>query len=82
MGFLNHQPYVRFGEEFFATEFEALEGRARVLEGNAVQPPQRARAVLQVPYFGAVMGGMAELFARFYPLKYTLCSVKSIIIII
>ena len=35
------------GEEFFATDSEALEGRARVLEGNAVQPPQRARAVLQ-----------------------------------
>ena len=32
--------------------FEALEGRARVLEGNAVQPPQRAvqRAVLQAAY--------------------------------
>ena len=59
-----------------SARIEALEGRARVLEGNAQQPQQRA--VLQVPINWWVMGGMAELFAIFYPLKYAPCKVISI----
>ena len=69
-------PYVRFGEEFLASDSEALEGRVRVLEGNAVQQPQRAvqRAVLQAAFVCWCRGdgwNGRSVFARFLPRKYT-----------
>ena len=62
------------GRSFLASDSEALEGRARVLEGNAVQPPQGARAVLQAAHdFGAVDGWNGRLVchissAKVYPM--------------